>query len=72
MGEENRTLRNAIRIVNTPAEQIAPTKCERCKQTLSSEFEKMRFDRGFHLGLGDIRLSIGMQDKIIGNLGGSK
>lgn len=27
-------------------------------------FEQMRFDKGVHLGLGDIRLSIGTQDDI--------
>ena len=28
-------------------------------------FYKLRFKRNFHLGLGDIRLTLGMQDEII-------
>jgi len=28
------------------------------------DFEELRFDERFHLGLGDVRLSIAMQDEI--------
>lgn len=31
-------------------------------------FEKLRFDETNHLGMGDIRLTIGQQDKIIKNI----
>lgn len=32
---------------------------------LAEKFRSMRFDASFHLGLGDIRLSIGAQDEIV-------
>ena len=28
------------------------------------DFEELRFDKRFHLGLGDVRLTIAMQDEI--------
>lgn len=32
---------------------------------LAIRFCKMRFDKGCHLGLGDIRISIAQQDEIV-------
>ena len=28
------------------------------------DFKQLRFDKDFHLGLGDIRLTVGMQEEI--------
>lgn len=42
--------------------------CEKDNQTRSwieNYFNKLRFDKNHHLGLGDIRLTIGQQEEII-------
>jgi len=31
-------------------------------------FRKLRFDKRFHLGLGDIRLTMGMQEELIAEI----
>jgi len=35
------------------------------KFDLDDYFEKLRFDKRFHLGLGDIRLTLSMQDDLV-------
>ena len=35
------------------------------KFDLDYYFEKLRFDNRFHLGLGDIRLTLAMQDDLV-------
>lgn len=35
---------------------------------LENYFKKLRFNKKYHLGLGDIRLTIGQQEKIINKL----
>lgn len=64
--------RDATQKVVEKVEQLLEQQRELCSQKVADTFYECRFEEGIHLGLGDIRLSIGVQEGIVDAIKESK